>query len=477
MTSFKHLYRLLLIALTAASLSGCVKKDYDEPDTANVDPNLTANLTIAQLRALAVGTAPIEITNDYIIAGVVVADDESGTFYKQMIIQDSTAGIAINLDISNYNSDYPIGRRIFVKLKGLYVANDGDDNYEIGVKDNSSIGRIPSALVSQYLVKGKWGVAVTPVSVSLSTLTTNGRGYTQRLIRLPEVEFTSADAGVAYGGDPNSTFDNNRTVEDCSTPTNSAILYTSSFANFANALTPTGKGPMEAIFTIYNGNAELILRTTDDVAGMTGNRCDGSSGTLTEISIDSVRLAFTGTTTTAPAGRKIRGIVTSDYTNSNLTANNLTIQDATGAIVVRFGSAHSFTLGTEIEVNISGQELSEFNGWLQVNNVPLGNAVAVGTGTVTPRTATIAQILSNYNAWESQVVKITGVTISGTGTYSGSQTLSDGTGTITMFTRSSASFATQSYPTGTVSVTGILSEYSPSSFTPQIIIRNTSDVQ
>lgn len=477
MTSFKHLLRFLMIALTAASLSGCVKKDYDEPDTANVDPALTVNRTIAQLRASVVGTAPIEITNDYIIAGVVVADDESGTFYKQMIIQDSTAGIAINLDISNFNSDYPIGRRVFVKLKGLYVANDGDDNYEIGVKDNGEIGRIPAALVSQYLFKGQWGLQVTPITVSLSTLNTNGRDYTQRLIRLPEVEFSSADAGVAYGGDPNSTFDNNRTVEDCSSPTNSAILYTSSFANFANALTPTGKGPMDAIFIIYNGDAELILRTTADVAGLTDTRCDGTSGTLTLIPIDSVRLAYNGTTTTAPAGRKIRGIVTSDYTNSNLVSQNLTIQDATGAIVVRFGASHSFTLGTEIEVNISGQELSEFNGWLQVNNVSLGNATAVGTGTVTPRTATIAQLLANYNAWESQVVNITGVTISGTGTYSGSQTLSDGTGTITLFTRTSASFASQAYPTGPVSITGILSEYSISSFSPQIIIRNTSDVQ
>ncbi|HRS38351.1 MAG TPA: DUF5689 domain-containing protein, partial [Bacteroidia bacterium] len=238
-----------------------------------------------------------------------------------------------------------------------------------------------------------------------------------------------------------------------------------------------GNGPMTAIFTIYSGDPELILRTTEDVSGMTDTRCDGTSGTLTVMSIDSVRLAYTGTTTTAPSGKKIRGIVTSDYTNSNLVSQNLTIQDATGAIVVRFGSSHSFTLGTEIEVNISGQELSEFNGWLQVNNVPLGNATAVGTGTVTPRTATIAQVLANYDAWESQVIKITGVTISGTGTYSGSQTLSDGSGTITMFTRTGASFSSQSYPTGTVSVTGILSEYSPSTFTPQIIIRNTSDVQ
>lgn len=477
MTSFKHLFRFFLIALTAASLSGCVKKDYDEPETANVDPDLTVDLTIAQLRSMAVGTAPIEITGDSIIAGIIVADDESGTFYKQMIIQDSTAGIAINLDISNYNSDYPIGRRVFIKLKGLYIANDGDDNYSLGVKDNAEIGRIPAALVSQYIIKGKWGLEVTPVAVSLSTLNSNASDYTQRLIRLSGVEFASADAGVAWGGDPNSTFDNNRTVEDCSSPTNTAIVYTSSFANFANALTPTGNGPMTAIFTIYSGDPELILRTTEDVSGMTDTRCDGTSGTLTVMSIDSVRLAYTGTTTTAPSGKKIRGIVTSDYTNSNLVSQNLTIQDATGAIVVRFGSSHSFTLGTEIEVNISGQELSEFNGWLQVNNVPLGNATAVGNGTVTPRTATIAQVLANYDAWESQVIKITGVTISGTGTYSGSQTLSDGSGTITMFTRTGASFSSQSYPTGTVSVTGILSEYSPSTFTPQIIIRNTSDVQ
>ena len=212
----------------------------------------------------------------------------------------------------------------------------------------------------------------------------------KRLIRLSGVEFASADAGVAWGGDPNSTFDNNRTVEDCSSPTNTAIVH-QQLRQFRECAHPDRQRPMTAIFTIYSGDPELILRTTEDVSGMTDTRCDGDVGHLTVMSIDSVRLAYTGTTTAAPSGKKIRGIVTSDYTNSNLVSQNLTIQDATGALSLFVsGSSHSFTLGTEIEVNISGQELSEFNGWLQVNNVPLGNATAVGTGTVTPRTATIA---------------------------------------------------------------------------------------
>jgi hypothetical protein len=71
-------------------------------------------------------------------------------------------------------------------------------------------------------------------------------------------------------------------------------------------------------------------------------------------------------------------------------------------------------LGDEVEIAISDVELSEFNKLLQVNNVPLPNATKKSSGnTLTPRTATIAEIIANFNAWESTLVKIANVTITG----------------------------------------------------------------
>ncbi len=40
-----------------------------------------------------------------VISGIIIADDESGSFYKEMIIEDSTGGISIQLDVSNFNTN------------------------------------------------------------------------------------------------------------------------------------------------------------------------------------------------------------------------------------------------------------------------------------------------------------------------------------------------------------------------------------
>src|SRR6185503_1299399 len=105
-----------------------------------------------------------------VIAGVVIADDLSGNFYKEIIIEDSTGAISVQVDKSNFNTLYPIGRRIFVRCQGLYVADDGEGNFQIGTLNGNTIGRIPSGLTSQYIVPGKWGLEVTPETVSLEDL-------------------------------------------------------------------------------------------------------------------------------------------------------------------------------------------------------------------------------------------------------------------------------------------------------------------
>jgi hypothetical protein len=141
---------------------------------------------------------------------------------------------------------------------------------------------------------------------------------------------------------------------------------------------------------------------------------------------------------------------------------------------VRFAASHAFNLGDQIEVVISDQELSEYNKLLQVNNVPLTNATLVASGVqVTPRVATVAEINANYNAWESTLVKISNATLTPAGTFSGSKTINDGTGSLTLYTYSSAVFSGNTMPTGPVTITGIVSDFNGK----QLLIRNLADIQ
>lgn len=481
--SIQLLKASFLLLLLAGVFTSCVKKEFDEPEVNNADPGLTITNTIKSLQDSVLGATPRQITTDVIIAGVVIADDKSGNFYKEMIIQDSTAGLAVELDQSNFNTDFPIGRRVFIKCKGLYLSKDNAGNYTIGTLDGTSIGRIPAGLLSQYLVKGKWGIPVTPTVYALNSTSIP----TNTLVKFENVEFEDDDYGQPYANAATLS-SANRYIKDCGT--GSLPVYSSGYANFASALTPSGNGTLVAVYKKYGTTTprgELIIRDLNDVV-MTAIRCDGTGGTLTQIGIDSLRILFNNGSTSVPIGRKIRGVVISDYVNGNMNTRNMVVQQDSSGIAVRFSAAHNFSVGSIVEVNVSGQSLSEFNGLLQVGgSINTATCQVVGTGSVTPRVATIAEIQANFDAWESTLVKVVNTTItnaggpnygSGVSPLQGYCTLNDGSSsTITLYTSQTSTFTALPYPTTPVSVTGILGEYSVSSFNPQITMRSAADVQ
>src|SRR4051812_36400252 len=113
----------LFIAVTVFSFSSCMKKDYDRPpDTSGYDPMLKVTHTIAQLKAFnpPPGGA-VKIDSDIVVYGIVAADDRSGNFYKQIVVQDSTGGMTVLIDGKNLYNEFPIGRKVYIKCKGLIL--------------------------------------------------------------------------------------------------------------------------------------------------------------------------------------------------------------------------------------------------------------------------------------------------------------------------------------------------------------------
>src|SRR6476619_4077121 len=154
-TRTKRLFMTMLVMPVVSSIViiSCNKK-FDEPP-AYVAPNITANLTIRDLKAMHTTGNLEQITEDKAISGIVIADDRSGGFYKTIVIQDSTGGINIKLDGYDLYTNYPIGRLVFIKVKGLYL---GDYNklVEIGGGiDNSGsspdLAPLASSLFDKYI--------------------------------------------------------------------------------------------------------------------------------------------------------------------------------------------------------------------------------------------------------------------------------------------------------------------------------------
>lgn len=248
-------------AIAVMALNSC-KKAFDEPPT-YIDPNMTATMTIKQLKALYSGTGYLTITGDDIISGIVVADDKSGNFYKSIVIQDSTAGILINMEGTNLYADYPVGRRVYVKVKNLILGNYGKLIQLGGFIDMSSgspsLGGILSARFNDHIIKGSIGNVVTPKVVSIGQLDDT---YQNMLIRLEGMEFISADKGKTFADNVNLT-SLNRSLADLAGST--IVLRTSGYANFAGALTPVGYGTVDAIYSVFNSTKQLAIRDLNDL--------------------------------------------------------------------------------------------------------------------------------------------------------------------------------------------------------------------
>ena len=465
--SIQILRIVIALVFTSFAITSCVDKDYDDIVTANLDPNLTPTHTIKQLQAMAISNVGKEITTDVIVAGVVVGDDSSGNIYKKIILQQDSSGIAISVDVSNFYTEYPVGRKVFVNCKGLFIANNSG-NVELGISATNPVGRIPAALLTKYLIKGKWGQYITPAVYALDY--PNIPTYT--LVKFNDVEFAVGDAGIAYA----ATSGSNLNIQSCDTTLPPLVLYSSNYSTFALTKTPYGKGSITGVYSVYSGSGELQIRDLKDVQ-MSGLRCNGTTGIPDLMQVDSIRLLFNSGTTTVPGDKKINVVVTSNYATGMLTGYSAFVQDNSAAIEIHFTGLHTFAVGTLLEVNVSGKPLSLYNGVLQIDQVPVAGAFAIGTGSITPLTTNFGFIGANYNSLEAQLVKINNVTITGSGTYNGtagSNTLTDSTGTLILYTASAATFKSVAYPTTPVSITGILTQYNG---TKELLIRDVTDVQ
>ena len=254
----------------------CNKK-FDEPPQ-YAGPDIKANLTIRDLREMHFTGSFEKVLDEFIIEGIVIADDSQDNFYKSIVIQDSTAGITIRLDGFGLYTIYPVGTKIFVKLKNMWLG-DYAKMIQLGAGvDKSDPGfpelvAVPQPLFDRYLVKGSSNNLLIPKPVRFDQLNDSLQSC---LVKINDVEFAPADTGKPYGDAINKLSVNN-IVKACSG--GSVYLRTSGFANFAAIKTPRGNGSITAIFTVFRTVKQLLIRDTSDVQ-MNGLRCTGGGAKI-----------------------------------------------------------------------------------------------------------------------------------------------------------------------------------------------------
>lgn len=462
----------ILGILCCIVLFSCQKK-FDQPeDSRNYDRQLPVNYTIRQLQLLPQATV---ITDDIIVSGIVVMDDKEGNYYKKIALQDTSGGIEVLIDQNNLYNDFPVGRKIYIKCKGLYIGAYGQ-NLQLGYTPDGtgSLSEIPYTLINDYVVKANYPNEIRTDTFSLSELANpnDARIHLNTLITIKDVEF--AATGVTFAEPAGTQSATNRILQDCAGK--QMALRTSGYSRFQSAIVPDGNGTITAIYSRYNNTPQLYIRNAADLSFI-NERCDGSTAPEEPVTLAEIRALVASFSDSIPslASYKITGVVTSDKGSGNIVTSNIVLQDKTAGIVVRFSGTPSFVLGDSLLIDVTGAKLSWYANLLQISGVPTVKVSKIAGGkTVTPRVATIADIVTNYTAWESTLVKVMSATVAGGGTFSGNKTISDATASMTMYTRSAALFSGELVPTTAANYTGILGIYGTNK---QLLLRSYADVE
>lgn len=447
-----------LLALLAGSLvilAGCVKDEPDPPPASTIPFDPDKVLTTEDIKQMYNdSTEAFTITEMYSVFGTVVMDEKSGNIYRSAFIEDNEGGIQINF--FNPGGLY-LGDSIRILLQGSKI----DNYHNLYQVQNLDVGNNVYKIANNRIIE--------PELVTIPQLSDVGN-YQSRVIRLENVQFTENELGKTWADSVNK-IDENRYLEDCEG--NTIIIRTSGYANFAGRTLPEGNGSLIAIASVYNNDPQLVIRDISEV-DLTGERCN-PGGEQQLITIAELRSLYAGSPAVIPDSTKIQGVIISDNVAENISGRNAFINDSNGdGVNIRFSDYHDFMLGDEVEINVSGMLLDEYSGLLQLQEIPLSRAKLLGPGTLpTPLERTIQEILSDFESYESKLVTINNVAMSGgSGTWEGNVTLNDGTGDITHYTYDWSSFASESYPTYMVDITGIVGQFN----SPQITIRNLNDV-
>ena len=256
-------------------MAGCMDGDWDEPTFSHPpygNNSITEDgiVSIAQLKAdpdyaTAIKNSKYKLVEKNVkIRGRITGNDLGGNLYKQFAMQDETGAIIVAVNEGGINGYLAEGQEIIVDLKGLYVGAYGG-MAEIGVPYNGSIGRMSKDLWATHykIVGGLSNVepnAIEPVDFAVAMQNMDNAGM---LVTLSGVHFAAADGkrtlidGAASGG--------NYYSQQLKEYGSNVIIRTSSYADFAAMVMPTGACNITGIATRFNSTWQIMIRKTSDI--------------------------------------------------------------------------------------------------------------------------------------------------------------------------------------------------------------------
>lgn len=270
MNKFNKISTVLALSCGLFVFNSCVQDDdYSIPP---IDcTGLTTTTYIADLiDQVDAANEIITFTEDAILEGYVISSDETGNFFKTISIQDdpanpSTHGIQVEIDANSLYTQYPVGSKIQIKLKGLSAGYDrgviklGSTYVQNG---ETRVGRMTQALGTANVKKTCDGtVAIAPRVYNTLNDALKPENI-NTLVTIKNVQFESPESDLTYGDAAGQTTVNRKLIDRKG---KTVDLRNSGYADWADETLPHQSGEITVVVSIYNGGYQLYIRDLNDV--------------------------------------------------------------------------------------------------------------------------------------------------------------------------------------------------------------------
>lgn len=308
--------------ISLCSVMSCVKDDdYELPDNKKVLPAF-AGRVVSFSDVASRTTATIKTYSaDEAIEGYVISSDEGGNFYKKIYIQneDKTQALSVALDKSGIYTEYPIGAKVQLRLKGLTtqlnnaITEVGYEIYKNPKSGRESVGSMAEAIYKTHLydMGGERKTLASLAKEVTSIETVKNDAHVGQLITLKGVHFpnevvgkTMYDKNKDLGGATNYklTDANGKTID----------FRTSSYAKFKDEKVPSGTLDVTGVLSKFNTSWQFMVSNYADIK-VVSSATTTSTQTSTQTATTVVSLeASTATVADYVVGKhvKLHGIIT-----------------------------------------------------------------------------------------------------------------------------------------------------------------------
>ena len=254
----------LFVFIISFLLISCVKNRKFNPLDISCNESLAANSSYQDVKNLYVDKT-IQIQDDLVIEGYVISSDKAGNFFSVLHFQNkpenATEGFQIEIDMRDSHLFYPVGSKIMIKLKGLYLGQS-KGIYKIGGVfssfGNFSVGRLPASIIKEHLFLSCDPFStVNPNEIELIDPIDT---YLNTLVRFNNMEFSEDDLGVTFAIETEET---KRVLMNCQDM--EMDLLNSGYSDFQGVLLPEGSGAITGILQKENDDYFLIIRDLEDI--------------------------------------------------------------------------------------------------------------------------------------------------------------------------------------------------------------------